>query len=59
MRNEQGDVLGTVKQWFSNGPQDVMEVVGERTRLIPWVSAIVKEVDLAGRRIRVDWDREW
>jgi len=59
VRNEQGDVLGIVKRWFSNGPQDVMEVAGERTRLIPWVSAIVKEVDLAGRRIRVDWDREW
>jgi 16S rRNA processing protein RimM len=59
VRNEQGDVLGTVKQWISNGPQDVMEVVGERTRLIPWVSAIVKEVDLDGRRIRVDWGADW
>ena len=59
VRNEQDEVLGTVNQWFSNGAQDVMEVAGERTRLIPWVSAIVKGVDLEGRRIVVAWSREW
>ena len=59
VRNQQDQVLGTVQRWFSNGPQDVMEVVGERTRLIPWVNAIVKEVDVAGRRIRVDWGADW
>jgi 16S rRNA processing protein RimM len=57
--NEQGEGLGTVRQWISNGAQDVMEVAGERTRLIPWVSAIVKQVDLVGRRIVVDWSAEW
>src|SRR5436190_3514254 len=51
--NQQGERLGTVKQWISNGAQDVMEIEGERSRLIPWVSAIVKEVDLAARRIVV------
>ena len=59
VRNEQGELLGTVKRWFSNGAQDVMEVAGERERLIPWVSAIVKAVDVAGRRIVVDWSAEW
>ena len=59
VRNEQGELLGTVKRWFSNGGQDVMEVAGERSRLIPWVSAIVKAVDVAGRRIVVDWSAEW
>jgi 16S rRNA processing protein RimM len=59
VRNEQGERLGTVKQWLSNGAQDVMEVAGSRTRLIPWVSAIVKEVDLAAGRIVVDWSAEW
>jgi len=57
--NEQGDSLGVVKQWSSNGAQDVMELEGSRTRLIPWVSAIVKEVDLGARRIRVAWDAQW
>src|SRR5262245_32292938 len=30
--NGQGTVLGVVQKFFSNGPQDVMEVVGERAR---------------------------
>jgi 16S rRNA processing protein RimM len=54
--NQQGERLGTVKQWTTNGAQDVMEVDG---RLIPWVAAIVKEVDLAARRIVVDWGADW
>jgi 16S rRNA processing protein RimM len=57
--NEQGECLGTVKQWLTNGAQDVMELAGERTRLIPWVSVVVKEVDLAGRRIVVEWGADW
>jgi 16S rRNA processing protein RimM len=57
--NEQGERLGTVKHWTSNGAQDVMEVAGERTRLIPWVAAIVKEVDLAARRVVVQWGADW
>ena len=60
VRNEQGELLGSVKQWLSNGAQDVMEVVaGSRIRLIPWVSAVVKEVDFAGRRVVVDWGADW
>jgi len=57
--NEQGERLGTVKQWITNGAQDVMEIAGERTRLIPWVPAIVKEVDLAARRVVVEWGADW
>jgi 16S rRNA processing protein RimM len=57
--NEQGEPLGEVKGWITNGAQDVMQIGGERPRLIPWVSAIVKEVDLAGRRVVVDWGADW
>jgi 16S rRNA processing protein RimM len=57
--NEQGEKLGTVRQWFSNGPQDVMEVAGDRTRLLPWVPAVVKNVDLEAKRIEVEWGAEW
>ena len=57
--NEQGERLGTVKQWISNGAQDVMEVAGERTHLIPWVAAIVKQVDLDARRVVVQWGVDW
>ena len=58
--NGQGESLGTVKRLFSNGAQDVMEVQGAgRTHLLPWVAAIVKDVDLAERTIRVEWGSDW
>jgi 16S rRNA processing protein RimM len=56
---EQGERLGRIARLFTNGAQDVMEVAGERTTLIPWVAAIVKEVDLAAGRIVVDWGADW
>jgi len=60
VRNEQGEVLGTVSRWLSNGAQDLMELAGSsRARLIPWVGAIVKQVDLEAKRIVVDWSGEW
>jgi len=57
--NEQGERLGAIAQWITNGAQDVMEVAGERTRLIPWVSAIVKRVDLERRQVVVEWSADW
>jgi 16S rRNA processing protein RimM len=57
--NEQGESLGTVKRMFSNGAQDVMEVQGSRTHLLPWVSAVVKDVDLKERKVRVEWGADW
>jgi ribosomal 30S subunit maturation factor RimM len=45
--NAQGLVLGVVKGVLSSGAQDVMELSGEkRQRLLPWVPAVVKRVDL-------------
>jgi 16S rRNA processing protein RimM len=57
--NVRGDRLGVVVRLFSNGAQDVMEVAGERTYLMPWVPPVVKEVDLPGRQITVQWERDW
>ncbi len=59
VRNLQGERLGMVKKLFTNGAQDVMEVDGERTRLIPWVSAIVKRVDLEHGQVVVEWGADW
>jgi len=36
-----------------------MEVAGRRTRLLPWVPAVVKGVDLEAKRIEVEWDADW
>ena len=57
--NEKGVLLGLVEKFFSNGRQDVMEVVGERARLLPWVPTVVKRVDLLKRRIEVEWEADW
>jgi len=58
--NAQGLVLGVVKSMFSGGAQDVMELSGDkRGRLLPWVPAVVKRVDLEGGRIEVDWGADW
>jgi 16S rRNA processing protein RimM len=57
--NGQGAALGVVTRTYSNGAHDVIEVSGDRTRLIPWVAAVVKDVDLSGRRIQVDWGADW
>lgn len=57
--NEQGVLLGKVKRWMFNGAQDVMEVAGAVTRLLPWVPAVVKKVDLAERTIHVEWGADW
>ena len=57
--NEQGVVLGLVKQMSSNGVHDVMELSGEMTRLLPFVPAYVKKVDLQKKRIEVEWQVDW
>ena len=57
--NERGEALGVVKKFFTNGAQDVMEVVGERERLLPWVPTVVKEVNLEKKRIDVEWGADW
>ncbi len=58
--NAQGSVLGVVQGLFSNGVHDVMELAGDKsTRLLPFVPAVVRKVDLEGRRIEVEWGAEW
>ena len=57
--NGQGVVLGVVKRWLFNGAQDVMEVGGDRTRLIPWIESVVRQVDLGRRQIRIEWGADW
>jgi 16S rRNA processing protein RimM len=57
--NEKGEKLGVVKRMFTNGAQDVMELAGDRERLLPWVPTVVKNVDLRGRRIEVEWGADW
>ena len=58
--NEAGDALGSVSGLLSTGAHDVLQVQdGDTERLIPFVAAYVLEVDLAARRIRVAWEKDW
>ena len=61
--NTGGEALGEVKEMFSNGAQDVIDVIasdvmaGEVKRLSPWTA--VKSVDIEGRKIEVEWGADW
>lgn len=62
--DEEGQSLGTVSGLISTGAHDVLKVQdnsGEapRERLIPFVAAHVRQVDLADRVIRTGWNRDW
>ena len=57
--NEQDENLGEVKEVIETGANDVLVVRGERERLIPFTEAVVKQVHVAGRVIRVVWDSDY
>ncbi|MEW6694479.1 Ribosome maturation factor RimM [Tepidimonas thermarum] len=62
--NREGVVLGVVEDLLSTGPHAVLCLRDDRStppveRLIPFVSAYVDTVDLAARRITVDWQPDY
>ena len=59
VRNLEGAPLGTVSGLMATGANDVLIVEGDRRRLIPFLpGSHVHEVNLAERRLVVDWDPE-
>ena len=62
--NREGIVLGTVRELLASGPQTTLVIAAEQDgkaieRMVPFVSAFVDGVDLAGRRITVDWQPDY
>jgi 16S rRNA processing protein RimM len=62
--NREGVVLGQVKDLMSTGPQTVLVIgytEGDQAleRMVPFVAAYVDSVDLAARRITVDWQPDY
>lgn len=58
--NMADEPLGQVEKLLSTGAHAVLCVRdGETERLLPFVAAIVKDVDIAKRRIQVDWALDW
>jgi 16S rRNA processing protein RimM len=55
-----GQELGVVREMIATGANDVMLVQGDRERLIPFIHGVyVSEVDLAARRMVVNWDPDF
>ena len=58
--NQAGDDLGRVKEMFDNGAHDILRVEWEGgERLLPFIPAVVKEIDLDAGEIRVEWGADW
>ena len=58
--NAESASFGKVTELFSNGAHDVMRIgAGKGERLVPFVPAVVRKVDLAAGRIEVDWGTDW
>jgi len=62
--NREGVALGQVKELLSTGAQTVLVMDYEQDgkpqeRMIPFVAVYVDDVDLAERRIRVDWQPDY
>jgi 16S rRNA processing protein RimM len=62
--NREGQVLGQVKELVSTGPQTVLVIEYTEDgkvleRMIPFVSVYVDSVDIAGKRITVDWQADY
>jgi len=62
--SESGHLLGKVVAVQDFGAHPLIRVrasegKGEEDRLVPFVAPILKSVDLAGRRIVVDWEPEY
>jgi 16S rRNA processing protein RimM len=58
--NREGVVLGTVSHLFETAANDVIVVVGDRERLIPFLpDRFVFAIDFEAKTITVDWDADF
>jgi len=59
--NGQGEALGRVQRLIETGANTVLVVEdGDGAeRLLPFVAAVVKKVDVPAGRIEVDWGKDW
>ena len=57
--NTAGQALGQVTSIMQTGANDVLVVAGERERLIPFIAEVIREVDIAGGVMRVEWGADY
>jgi 16S rRNA processing protein RimM len=57
--NGAGQALGSITGVLPTGANDVLVVAGDRERLIPFIADVIREVDVAGGVVRVEWDADY
>lgn len=65
--NAAGVALGSVTRVFETGANDVLVVesklanegANQRQRLLPFIAPVIRQVDIAGGTIIVDWDADY
>ncbi|MDX9706445.1 MAG: ribosome maturation factor RimM [Azospira sp.] len=59
--NVRGERLGEVTSLLETGANDVLCVRADdgKELLLPFVGAVVLDVDLAQKRLRVEWETDW
>lgn len=62
--NAAGVTLGSVTRVFETGANDVLVVedkvaANQRERLLPFIAPVIRQVDIAGGTIMVDWDADY
>jgi len=61
--NKQGDALGAVVGLIDTGPHSVLRIQSDdakaEERLVPFVAAYVEDVNMAEKRITVDWGLDY
>ena len=57
--NTESQELGSIVGVMQTGANDVLVVQGGRERLIPFIAAVIREVDAGAGVVRVDWSAEY
>jgi len=57
--NRRGEHLGRVAKVLETGANNVLVLEGEQELLVPFVDSVILSVDLAGRRLSVDWELDY
>ncbi len=57
--NGAGQALGRIAGLLQTGANDVLVVAGERERLIPFIAAVIRDVDLPAGVVVVEWDADF
>jgi len=57
--NESAQALGRISGILQTGANDVLVVTGERERLIPFIAAVIRDVDLGAGVVRVEWGADY